>query len=373
MRIAFLGPAYPHRGGIAQFMASWADNFIKAGHEVMIFSFIHQYPEWLFPGKDQQDHSETILQLPIQPVLTPYNPLTFMKTVIAIKKYKPDVLILKYWIPFFAPAFGFILRKLKQQTKIRILYNIDNIDFHERWLFSNSLTRYALSPADYYMTMSNSVYQSLKRIMPKVAENRIIQSYHPTYDFYKQKKTLSPEKPANEAQQILFFGFIKHYKGLDTLLNAMPLVISKMPKIMLIIVGEVYGNDNKYKNMITTLHIERNVEFHAVYVPNEEVQNYFTNADVCVLPYRTATQSGITQLAFAFHMPVIATRVGGLTEVIEEDKNGFLVDPENPEQLAEAILRFYENNCRPRFVKYIAEQQRTYSWESLVKSIEELL
>jgi D-inositol-3-phosphate glycosyltransferase len=373
MRIAFLGPAYPHRGGISQFIASWADHFMKAGHEVRIFSFIHQYPDWLFPGKDQKDHSETVLNLPIQPILTPYNPLTFKKTATTIREFAPDVLILKYWIPFFAPAFGLILRNLKKNTNIKIVYNIDNIDFHEKWLFADSLTRFALKPADYFMTMSDSVYQSLKRIMPNVQEQNIIQSYHPTYDFYKQKRTLPPEKPKGEVPRILFFGFIKHYKGLDTLLNAMPIVIAKLPDIRLIIVGEVYGNDDKYKHLIHQLNIERNIEFHAVYVPNEQVQDYFTNADVCVLPYRSATQSGITQLAFAFNMPVIATRVGGLTEVIEEDKNGFLVDPENPRQLAHAIMRYYDEKCRPRFVKYISEHQHAYEWGPLVEAIEKLL
>jgi D-inositol-3-phosphate glycosyltransferase len=372
MRIAFLGPAYPFRGGIVQFIASWADQFIKDGHEVRIFSFIHQYPGWLFPGKDQIDPSETKLNLPIQAVLTAYNPLTFKKTCKAIMNYHPDVLILKYWIPFFAPAFGIVLRLLKRKSNIRIVYNIDNIDFHEKWFFGDILTRFALEPADYYMTMSDSVYQSLKRIMPKVAEDRIIHSYHPTFDFYKQKRTLSPEKPEGEAPRILFFGFIKYYKGLDTLLKAMPTVISKMPDIRLVIVGEVYGNDDKYKNMIHSLKIDDHIEFHAVYIPNEQVQDYFTNTDVCVLPYRSATQSGITQLAFAFHMPVIATRVGGLTEVIEEGKNGFLVEPENPEQLAEAILRYYQDNCRPRFVKYIAEHENVYSWEPLVEAIVKL-
>ncbi|HNX00455.1 MAG TPA: glycosyltransferase [Candidatus Cloacimonadota bacterium] len=373
MRIAFLGPAYPNRGGIAQFIASWADHFMKAGHEVKVFSFIHQYPDWLFPGKDQNDHSEVVIQLPIQPVLTPYNPFTFDKTVDAILQYQPDILILKYWIAFFAPAFGIILRKLKKKAKFKILYNIDNIDFHEKWMFADSLTRFALSPADYYMTMSNTVYKSLKRILPNVPDERIIQSFHPTYEFYQRQSRLSPDKPEGEPPRILFFGFIKHYKGLDVLLKAMPAILKQIPGLQLLVVGEVYGNDDRYKNLIQSLDIGKHVEFHAEYVPNEEVEKYFTNTDVCVLPYRTATQSGITQLAFAFHTPVIATRVGGLTEVIEEGKNGFLVEPENPSQLADAVVRYFREDCRPRFVKYIAESQRKYSWEPLVEAIERIV
>lgn len=372
MRIAFLGPAYPHRGGIAQFIASWADHFLKAGHEVQVFSFIHQYPNWLFPGKDQKDHSDVTIDLPIKPVLTPYDPFTFQKTVDAILDYQPDVLILKYWIPFFAPAFGYVLRHLKKKSSMKIVYNIDNIDFHEKWLFAESLTRYALKPADYFMTMSDTVYKSLKRILPGIHEDRIMQFYHPTYDFYQRKRTLSPEKSNSEMPRILFFGFIKHYKGLDVLLNAMPSVIEQIPKVRLVVVGEVYGNDDQYRKLVHSLHLEEHVELHTVYIPNEQVEDYFTNTDVCVLPYRSATQSGITQLAFAFHTPVIATRVGGLSEVIEEGKNGFLVEPENPKQLAEAIIRYFRDDCRPDFVRYIAEHQRSYSWEPLVEAIEKL-
>ena len=214
MKIAFLGPAYPLRGGIAQFIAILAEKLQESGHEVKIFSFKKQYPKLLFPGKEQLENSKMVIDLPIESPLIPYNPCTFFKTIREIKDFEPELLILKYWIPFFAPAFGYIIKRLKKRLKLKVLYIIDNIDFHEKWVGGDLLTKYALKKADYFITMSDSVNKSLLKLFPALAKDNVFRLNHPNYDFYASKQKHSFEKQ----NSLLFFGYIKQYNGLDLLL-----------------------------------------------------------------------------------------------------------------------------------------------------------
>jgi len=368
MKIAFLGPAYPLRGGIAQFMAILAKKLQERGHEIKVFSFKKQYPKIIFPGKEQIEKSKMVIDLPIESYLIPYNPLTFNKTVREIIKFQPDLLILKYWIPFFAPAFGYIVSKLKRKSKIKVIYNIDNIDFHEKWVGGDILTKYAFRKADFFITMSDSVDKSLFKLFPKLAKDRVVKINHPTYDFYASEQKNNFDFQYN----LLFFGYIKPYKGLDTILEAMPIVLNMIPQLKLTIAGEIYGDDSPYLDIIKKYSLEKNVILHDKYISNEEVKEFFLTADACVLPYKQATQSGIIQLSYAFGVPVIATAVGGIPEVIREGKTGSLVPADNPKALAKAILDFYETFDLKESYQYILQENCKYSWQPFIEVIEKL-
>ncbi len=367
MRIGFVGPAHPIRGGIAQFIAILAERLQKRGHSIKIFSFKRQYPKLLFPGKEQLDHSEKRIELDIETVVTPYNPLTWCGAVRKIKRWQPDVLIMKYWIPFFAPFYAWLTRRMK---RTKIIFIIDNIDFHEKWIAGNLLTRLALGKADYLITMSDAVQKSVAKVLPKYPANHVIPLFHPNYDFYAEN---IPQKDAREhfglgeGNVILFFGYIKQYKGLDILLDAMRTI----PDCRLLIAGEVYGDVSIYEEKIAGL--GDRVQFHNRFIRNEEVPLFFNASDVVVLPYRSATQSGITQLAFTFDKPVIATDVGGLSEVIHDGVNGYLVTPDNASAIAQAVRRFFDNRDAEAFSEAIRNEKEKYDWQPFVDEMEKLL
>ncbi|MCK5118286.1 MAG: glycosyltransferase [Candidatus Latescibacteria bacterium] len=370
MKIAFLGPAYPHRGGIAQFIAILAGKLAQSGHRVRIFSFVKQYPKFLFPGKAQNDPSRMVLSLDIKPVLTPYNPFTWVPAARKIAAWKPDILILKYWIPFFAPAFGVIVRLLKRFTRIQIVYIIDNIEFHEKWPLADWWTKFALAKADTLITMSDSVTQSACALLVNFAPDRITKLRHPNYDFYTHSENdlteFKKQLHITDEPVILFFGYIKPYKGLDILLEAMPNILTELPNAKLLVAGEVYGDERMYTDRIEKGHLRENVIFHNRFIDNEQVGRYFRASDVVVLPYRSATQSGITQLAFSFDTPVISTDVGGLSEAVKEDENGFLVEPESSGALARAVVRYFKEDCKERFTHAIRQEKQRYTWDPII-------
>ncbi len=367
MRISFVGPAHPIRGGIAQFIAILAERLQKRGHTIKVFSFHRQYPKLLFPGKEQIDHSEKRIELDIEAIVTPYNPLTWCSAIRKIKRWQPDVLIMKYWIPFFAPLYAWLTRRMK---RTRVIFIIDNIDFHEKWIAGNFLTRLALGKASYLITMSDAVYQSVGKVLPRYPRKNVIPLFHPNYDFYAEnisRKDARKHFGLGEGKIILFFGYIKRYKGLDILLDAM----RDIPDCTLLIAGEVYGDASVYQEKIARL--GDRVQFHNRFIRNEEVPLFFNASDVVVLPYRSATQSGITQLAFAFDKPVIATDVGGLSEVIHDGVNGYLVRPDDASAIALAVERFFENDDAHRFSEAIRKEKAKYDWEPFVDEMEKLL
>ncbi len=363
MRIAFLGPSYPWRGGIAQFANTLGEKLLAQGNEVMMFTFRHQYPALFFPGGEQFDNSNQTIKLPTQRILTPYNPLTWFTSIHDIKGWNPDVVIVSYWLPFMAPAFGYILRFLKNTRKF---YLIHNADFHEKWLFAKTLTKYAFNPADTFLTLSDTSTQTLQSLCK---DAKILQLFHPVYENILVHNDLSEEKKFN----LLFFGFVKHYKGLDILLDALPLVIQKITKIKLTIAGDVYGDRSIYLNQIERLGLKDRVDVHFRYIPDQELEKFFAECDVCVIPYRSATQSGVVQMAFAYEKPVIATRVGGISEVVIDYENGFLVEPENPVALADKIVEFYEKDYIYKFQTAIQKRNQQYSWDSFTKKLLEFL
>ncbi|NQV18142.1 MAG: glycosyltransferase family 4 protein [Armatimonadetes bacterium] len=368
MKIAFLGPAYPLRGGIAQFIALLADEFTKNNHEVKIFSFKKQYPKLFFPGKNQIEENDKAPDFDIQPVLTPYNPFTWIPTANKIKQWQPDILILKYWIPFFAPAFGFVLQLLKS-SEIKKIYLIDNIEFHEKWLFAKTLTKFAFSKADRLITLSKAVYKNAKEIFP---QKQVVSGFHPTYNCYDQnrfdKKSAKYKLGLNEKKVILFFGFIKPYKGLDILLYAFPKILEKIPNAHLLIIGETYGSSEKYYKIIKDLKLSGNTKFIEKFMQTDEVEIFFKAADVLALPYKQATQSGIAQIGFDMMLGAVATPVGGLPEIVVDKKTGIVAKSCSADDFAQAVVDFFKLDEK-KIRKEILEENKKYSWKSFAEII----
>ncbi len=373
MRIAFIGPGYPWRGGISEFIMKMAEKAHQQKHDVKVFSLIKQYPKLLFPGKDQIEYSDMSFPFHIIKSFTPYNPLTWNCGIQEVINWNPDLVILKYWIPLFAPMYGYILRKLHQRKNIKILYVIDNIDFHEKWAFAKTLTRYALKRADYLVSMSKTVNDSIFQIIPEYSHNRVISLFHPNYEIERvpddQIKECFSSLNLPKKKTILFFGYIKKYKGLDILIKSFKKVISQIDDIQLLIAGEVYGNDSLYTDLIKENGLESHIAFHNHFIKKEDVAKYFAVADVVVQPYRSATQSGISLLAFSYYKPVISTNTGGLTEIIQSNKNGILVPVENENALADAIIDFYQKYNIHSMINYIKNEIDKYSWDQFMLSI----
>ncbi|RLG28265.1 glycosyl transferase family 1 [Methanosarcinales archaeon] len=370
MKIVIIGTAYPMRGGIAHYISQLYKKLIQRGHEIKIISFKRQYPSIFFPGKTQQDLSEEIEPLPSKPLLDSIGPLSWIRTFIEIYRYQPDLIIFKYWMPFFAPCYSAVSFLTRLFTRTKILYICDNIVPHESNPPDKLLTKIGLWNVHYFIVMSNTVKKSLLDYKPQA---NFRETPHPVYDYFQDnfsrenaRKNLGLNK---DDRVLLFFGYVRQYKGLHTLLKAIPLVLKKA-NVKLIVAGEFYDSREKYENLINELGINYAVKIYDDYIPNEKVAMFYNAADVVVLPYVSATQSGIIQIAYNYNKPVITTNVGGLPEVVEEGKTGFIVPAEDPEKLAEAIIDFFEINNPESFSNYIAEYKQQFSWDRLVSEIE---
>jgi len=366
MKIAVLGPGWPWRGGIARFQSLMAQE-LATEHQIKIFSFKNQYPALIFPGKAQKDFTQPRPELVCDDVLTPYNPFSWLAAARKIAAWKPDILIISFWIPFFAPAFGWIARKLKSQTKI--YYLAHNLDSHEKWPLAEKLTQYALQPTDKIITLSEEVYNFAQKKYP---QKTIIKAFHPIYNCYDnnsyQRETVRKTLNLQDKQVLLFFGYIKPYKGLDLLLKAMPIILEQNPESHLLIVGEIYGEEKPYHDLINDLRISKNITFINEFVQEGEVEKYFKAADLLVLPYKTATQSGVAQIAYAMDLGVVCTPVGGLPEIVKDGKTGVVAATTKPADLAIAVTKFFELDYA--YVKgQIREELAKYSWSEFTKKI----
>ena len=373
MKIVIIGTAYPMRGGIAHYISQLYKKLIQRGHEIKIISFKRQYPSIFFPGKTQQDLSEEIEPLPSKPLLDSIGPLSWIRTFIEIYRYQPDLIIFKYWMPFFAPCYSAVSFLTRLFTRTKILYICDNIVPHESNPLDKLLTKIGLWNVHYFIVMSSTVKKSLLAYKPQA---NFRETPHPVYDYFQDnfsrenaRKNLGLNK---DDRVLLFFGYVRQYKGLHTLLKAIPLVLKKA-NVKLIVAGEFYDSREKYENLINELGINYAVKIYDDYIPNEKVAMFYNAVDVVVLPYVSATQSGIIQIAYNYNKPVITTNVGGLPEVVEEGKTGFIVPAEDPEKLAEAIIDFFEINNPESFSNYIAEYKQRFSWDRLVSEIEYLV
>lgn len=355
MKIALLGPAPPFKGGIALFADHLAQEFLDLGHEVLFFNFKKQYPALIFPGGKQEEGGEPSAES--VRLLTPWLPHTFEKTIKAINSFEPDIIIISWWLPFFAPAFGYILRRIKKGKKLILAHNIIP---HESWPLSKSLLRFAFKPADGIVVLSKACMKDLKGMVSNRLALKAHQGFHPLYSTFGQDISKTNTHPT-----LLFFGMIKPYKGLDVLLNAMPLIQKEIPDIRLIIAGSVYKDQALYEDMIEKLELRDAVETHFRYVKDEEVEELFRKSDLCLLPYKTATQSGVIATSYSYETPVIASDVGGLGEYIDEGKTGTLVPPDDAPALAQAVIDFYKHEELLLMQEHIAKIKEEQSWNSL--------
>jgi glycosyltransferase involved in cell wall biosynthesis len=371
MKIVIVGTAYPLRGAFAQLNAILGWHLSKH-HSVEIVSFRRQYPKLLFPGKTQIDPSKPLFQLPTAPLIDSINPITWIRAARYIRSRQPDLAIFRYWLPFFAPCFGLISLLVRRGKKTKVLFICDNVVPHERRFGDAFLTRFAFRFVDYFIVQSRAVEGELRKFIPSA---RYALVPHPIYNVF------GGALPKGEARRrlgladertILFFGYVRRYKGLHLLLEAMPQILKQI-SVKLLVVGEFYEDEEVYRRKIRDFGLTDHVTVYSQYIPNEDVALYFSACDVVILPYTSATQSGIVQIAYHFDKPVIATDVGGLAEVVIDNKTGFIVPPSEPMKLSESIVRFYREKMESAFVKNVEQEKTKYSWDHMVEAIEGLV
>ena len=363
MKIISLGPAYPLRGGIAKFNESLCRNLLTKGHELTMVSFKFLYPSFLFPGKSQFAIGSYPDNLKILPVLHSLNPFNWRRVALKIVSDQPDLLIIHHWMPFFAPAYGTLSRIVKKRLKgrIKIVLIAHNLIPHEGQIGAAFLSRYLLRKTDILLTLSSAVAEDAENLVKGVKKLTIA---HPIYDIYglkpERKEALIKLNLLGEPHYILFFGLIRKYKGLDILLKAMKWINSD---IKLIVAGEFYDNQDYYNQIIREENIAERVILVNKFIPDDEVKNYFSLAELVVQPYRSATQSGITQIAYHFDVPMVVTNVGGLPEIVPDGICGFVVDVD-PESMAKAVNRFFDQNLSESFILNVSNKKKEFSWDN---------
>lgn len=343
MRISIIGPAYPLRGGIAHHVYWLHQQLIARHHTVQTISFRKLYPSILFPGKTEFDSSRLKLEAGAESILTPLNPATWMRAYKLVKSFSPDVVVFQWWQPFFAPLVGTLARCFRR-ARLRCLIECHNIFPHERTPLDRLLLKYALSVGDHLITHSTNDRDELLALLP---DKTVSVSSLPALDVFS-----TGGAKARDGRTILFFGKVRKYKGLKVLLQAMPRVLSKID-CELLVVGEFYDSIGEYQQLIRKLGIGNSVHIDDRYVPNEEVPAMFDRADVLVLPYLSATQSGVARIALSNGLPIIASRTGGLTESVVEEINGLLFPPGNCDVLADKIVEYFSANRGPVFAENI--------------------
>ncbi len=372
MKILIIGTAFPLKGGLASFNERLAFALQEQGHEVEIYTFTLQYPGFLFPGKTQYSEEPAPVGLRITPLISSVNPFSWLKAGQKAAKSKADLILVKYWLPFMGPAFGAILRRAKKNRHTRVISILDNVIPHEKRPGDAPFTRYFLKPVDAFISMSHEVLRDLRTF---TQEKPALFSPHPVYDNYGDplSKTVAREylKLRPECRYILFFGYIRKYKGLDLLLEAMADERIAKAGIRLIVAGEYYGDKDYYDQIIDRLQIRDRLELFTDFIPNSEVKYYFSAADCVVQPYRTATQSGISQIAYHFEKPMIVTNVGGLPEIVPDGKVGFVTEVD-ARAIADSIIRFYEEQREASFAENLKEEKQKYSWHYFTGNIMKL-
>jgi glycosyltransferase involved in cell wall biosynthesis len=369
LKIIIIGTAYPFKGGLASFNERLAYALQEQGHEVSIMTFTLQYPGFLFPGKTQFSDEPAPPGLSIQRKINSVNPLTWLSAGSRLKNEKADLILIKFWLPFMGPAFGTILRNAKKNKNTKVISILDNVIPHEKRPGDVPFTKYFLKPIDAFISMSYEVLNDLRKFEPV---KPALFSPHPVYDNYgdpiskaEARKLLNLDP---DAKYILFFGYIRKYKGLDLLLEVMADERFAKENIKLIVAGEYYGDRDEYEALIDRLNIRDRLHLFTDFIPNSEVKNYFSAADAVVQPYRTATQSGISQIAYHFEKPMIVTNVGGLPEIVPDNVVGF-VTPVDKQLIADAIIRFYAENKEQTFVENLKEEKKKYSWDYFTGNI----
>ena len=371
-KIALIGPVYPYKTGLSYYVGLLYRQ-LRMHYEVLLYSYSMQYPRLLYK-KEQKDYSDdTVVIDEAEYILNSANPVSWIRLVKRLKKEEHELLILQWLHPYFAPCYWFITKHLK---KIKVIYICHNALPHERFPLDKWLTRVTLAKADSIIAHSNSDADILKGMLPKIP---IKVNPHPAYNFFKiQNMTMEEGRKQlgiqQDAKVLLFFGLVREYKGLRHLIGAMPKIIQEYRDIKLLIVGDFGKEENRvlYEAMIRELGLADNIDIYGGHIPIPEVEKFFVACDMVVLPYESATQSGVIQVAYSFQKPVLATNVGGLPDVVSDKKTGYIVEPRQPNQIAEAVLDFYENAKIQDFKKHIAEESYRFSWERMEETIKEL-
>ncbi|MCR5889109.1 glycosyltransferase [Hymenobacter sp. J193] len=372
MNVVIIGPAYPLRGGLATYNERLARAFREAGDDVRLVTFSLQYPNFLFPGQTQFSTEPGPADLSIDVSINSVNPLSWWKVGEKLRRQKPDLVIFRFWLPFMGPALGFIARRIRRNGHTRVVAITDNVIPHEKRPGDRPLTRYFLSACHGFVTMSRAVLADLRRLHFK---QPALYRPHPLYDNFgpiKPKATaLSALGLDPQFGYLLFFGFIRAYKGLDILLEAFADArLARLP-IKLIIAGEYYEDAAPYEEIIRRHHLESRLIRATDFIPNEKVADYFCAADMVVQPYKNATQSGVSQIAYHFSRPMLVTDVGGLAELIPNGEVGYVVPP-TPQSIADALVDFYEHQREEELTAGVWAKKKDFSWSEMVKALKEV-
>ena len=370
MKIVILGPAWPYRGGIAAFSERLAREYQSLGHEVELVTFTLQYPSFLFPGKTQYSTDPAPEGLSIRRMMSSVNPISWLRTGRWLRRQKADLVVSPFWLPFMAPCFGTVLRlaKRKGTRRVAILHNLIP---HEHRIGDKPFARYFVGANDAFVTLSRSVLDDLDRFDPGHKRQRVY-SPHPLYDHYGA--SLDPVEARRmlglpeQGRYVLFFGFIRDYKGLDLLLDAMADSRLERLGVRLIVAGEFYGDPKHYMEQLQRLGLGDRVILKTDFIPDSEVNRFFCAADIVAQPYKSATQSGVSQIAYHFEKPMLVTNVGGLPEIVPDGKAGFVVEP-NPQAIADALVRYFEEEWRDRLVAGVRDEKKKYGWDKMVAAI----
>lgn len=366
-KVIIIGPAWPLRGGLASFDERLCRQFIGMGYDASIYTFSLQYPGLLFPGTTQYSSEPAPTDISIKACINSINPFNWWKIGKELKQLAPDLIVVRYWLPFMGPCLGNILRSAKKNGHTKIVCIADNVVPHEHRPGDTIFTKYFVKPIDAFITMSDKVLNDLLAFSQKPA----VKVVHPLYDNFGEQvpKKEARERlslPANE-KIILFFGFIRKYKGLDILLEAMQDQRIKDAGIKLLVAGEFYENRKDYDDLIQQLGISEQLILRTEFIADSEVKWYLSAADFVIQPYRQATQSGVTPLAYHFEKPMLVTNVGGLPDLVPDGKVGVITEP-NPGAIADGILQLYQSG-ESFFLDHLREEKKKYSWQKLAEAI----
>ena len=369
MKIVILGPAHPYRGGLASIMQTMAREYQSRGHEVKIYTFTVQYPELLFPGKSQFVDTPAPEDLHIERVMNTVNPINWVRLGLRLKREKPDMILMKYWTPFMAPCFGTVARIARQNGLTKVICQVDNVEPHEHHIIDKPCNHYYLGAVDGFVYMSEQVHSELG----EYSSAPQIFSPHPMFENFGSRidRAEACEALGLDAtfDYSLFFGLIRDYKGLDLLLKAWAQWRPMGRKLL--VAGEFYTSKELYLQLIEQLGLRDDVVLHDWFIDDEKVKNYFSVADLLVLPYRTATQSGVTQIAYNFSLPMLVTRVGGLPEIVPDGRVGRVCEPD-VESIAQTLKQIYEGDQLSKFKVNFPEERKRFSWAAMCDKLLEV-
>jgi glycosyltransferase involved in cell wall biosynthesis len=370
LKIILIGPSFPFRGGIANFNDSLYNSLVS-NHEVLIIGFSLQYPSLFFPGKSQFDRDSGRMTRARRMINT-INPFSWFRAADEISRFKPDCIIVHYWMPFFAPALGTIIRLVKKKRDAVTIGLLHNVNPHEKMTGGNRLNRYFLKGCDGAIAMSSTVLDQLSGLGINIPARMIP---HPVYDIFgesvSRQSAVHHLKLDAGQNHLLFFGLIRPYKGLDLLLKAFASSRLDHLNLKLIVAGEFYDDREKYYDLAERFGIKEKILFADGFIPEEEVGYYFGASDLVVLPYLSATQSGVTQIAFHFNKPVVVTNVGGLKEIVTHGETGYVCE-KDPDEIAAAVVDFFDSGRSDSFAANIRADKKRFSWEAMAKGIEAL-